>query len=211
MLLAISAAFAQSKVRILDQFSAESQTGDEISGWTEKSFVGRTSYSVVEDDGNYVLRARAEGTASGLYKKIKKYDPEEYPFLSWRWKVTRLPEKGDVRFKETDDYGARVYVIFPRFLKWKTKTINYIWERTLPEGESVPNPWLPKNAIMIVAESGEDSLGKWVTERRNVYEDYRRIFGDHPPKVGAIAVMTDADNTSGVAEAYYDDLIISDE
>ena len=81
----------------------------------EKSFVGKTKYAIIELDGNHVLHARADSAASGLFKEIK-YDPKEWPILSWRWKVVQLPEKGDVRFKETDDYGARVYVVFPHFL-----------------------------------------------------------------------------------------------
>jgi hypothetical protein len=45
-----------------------------------------------------------------------------------------------------------------------------------------------------------------VNERRNVYEDYRRIFGGEPPEAGAIAIMTDTDNTGGSATAWYDDI-----
>lgn len=61
---------------------------------------------------------------------------------------------------------------------------------------------------MIAVESGSDSLGYWITEKRNVYEDYRRLFGSNPPKVKAVAVMTDSDNTGGRAEAFYDDFVL---
>ena len=198
----------QQSVKVLEQFSASSQGEKGIQGWEEKSFVGHTQYSIVKEDDNYILHALAEGTASGLYKKIK-YDVRQWPYLNWRWKVMQLPENGDVHFKETDDYGARVYVVFPRFLKWKTKTINYIWARKFPKGESIPNAWLPRNAVMIAVESGVDSLGRWITEKRNVYKDYKRIFSEEPPEVGAIAVMSDSDNTSGKAEALYDDFILT--
>lgn len=198
---------SQEKIKIIDQFSGKSFRNNEIMGWEEKSFVGRTSYAIVEQDGNEVLHARADSAASGLFKEMK-YDPKEWPILSWRWKVVQLPEKGDVRFKETDDYGARVYVVFPHFLKWKTKTISYIWAKQLPKGEHIPNPWLPKNAIMVAVQSGPDSLGIWITEKRNVYEDYKRIFGGEPPMAGAIAIMSDSDNTGGVAEAFYDDVML---
>ena len=198
---------SQEKIKIIEQFSEHSATGEKISDWEEKSFVGYTKYSIIEQNNNQVLHARADSAASGLFKEMK-YDPKDWRYLSWRWKVIHLPDKGDVRFKETDDYGARVYVVFPHFLKWKTKTISYIWARTLPKGEHIPNPWLPKNAIMIAVQSGPDSLGRWITEKRNVYEDYERIFGSEPPKVGAIAIMSDSDNTGGVAEAYYDDLML---
>ena len=137
------------------------------------------------------------------------YEAYEFTLLSRRWKAVHLPQKGDVHNKETDDYGARVYVVFPRFLKWKTKTISYIWARTFPEGASIPNAWLPDNAVMIAAESGRDSLGFWLSEKRNIYEDYKQLFGEEPPTVKAIAIMSDGDNTGGRAEAYYDDLKIS--
>jgi len=36
---------------------------------------------------------------------------------------------------------------------------------------------------MIVVRSGTADLGRWVRERRNVYEDYRRAFGEAPPPI----------------------------
>jgi hypothetical protein len=33
--------------------------------------------------------------------------------------------------------------------------------------------------------------------------DYRRAFGEDPPKVGAVAIMTDTDNTGEQAVAWY--------
>lgn len=197
---------AQEIFKIIDQFSAKS-IANQIAGWKEKSFIGKTKYAIIELDGNHVLHARADSAASGLFKEIK-YDPKQWPYLSWRWKVIRLPEKGDARFKATDDYGGRVYVVFPHFLKWKTKTISYIWARKLPKGEHIPNPWLPQNAVMLAVQSGTDSLGMWITEKQNVFEDFKRIFGSDPPQAGAIAIMSDSDNTGGVAEAFYDDIIL---
>jgi hypothetical protein len=206
-LIAVAVLFSRNEIRVIERFSPIADSEKNIPGWEERSFVGHTRYSVVREGENYVLHAFSDSTASGLYYKVK-YDPEEWPLLSWRWKVVRLPEEGDVHSKETDDYGARVYVVFPRFLKWKTKTINYIWSNRLPKGESIPNSWLPNNAVMIAVQSGTDSLGRWITETRNVFEDYRRIFGSDPPKVGAIAVMSDGDNTGDIAEAFYDDFIL---
>ncbi len=199
--------YTQESSKIIDRFSHETVNGNEIAGWKEKSFVGHTRYSIIELEGNPVLHARADSAASGLFKEIK-YNPRDWPILSWRWKVVQLPEKGDVRFKETDDYGARVYVVFPHFLKWKTKTISYIWAKNLPKGQHIPNAWLPQNAVMLAVQSGTEGLGIWITEKRNVFEDYKRIFGSEPPNAGAIAIMSDSDNTGGVAEAFYDDVIL---
>jgi hypothetical protein len=92
-------------------------------------------------------------------------------------------------------------------LFWRTKAINYIWANRLPQGESLPNAFR-SNAVMVAVESGDGKAGTWVTEERNVYEDYRALFGEDPPAIDAIALMTDTDNTGGEAEAYYGDIFL---
>ncbi len=62
--------------------------------------------------------------------------------------------------------------------------------------------------MIVAVESGAAKVGEWQTARRNVLEDYRKLFGAEPPAVGAIAIMTDTDNTGASAEAWYDDLQI---
>jgi hypothetical protein len=171
------------------------------SGWTKKSFKGTTDYIWGRENGIGCIRATSRGTASSMYYRIE-YDPEQYPYITWQWKVDNIVPGGDATKKECDDYGARVYVVFPAFPFWKTKAINYIWANKLPKEEAIPNPYT-NNSIMISVESGRIESGKWLIEARNVSEDYRRLFGEKPPHVGAIAIMTDSDNTGEQASAAY--------
>ncbi|MDE3050519.1 MAG: DUF3047 domain-containing protein, partial [Nitrospirota bacterium] len=62
-------------------------------------------------------------------------------------------------------------------------------------------------AQMIVVESGPQKVGAWVDEERNIYEDYKRAFGEEPPMINGVAIMTDTDNTKDVATAYYGDIV----
>lgn len=174
--------------------------------WEKKSFSGETSYRVVADGNGKVLHARSQGAASGLVFKTE-YRLQDYPLLSWRWKVSGIIPKGDETQKSSDDYAARVYVVFPHWFLPRTRTISYIWGNKLARGASLPSPYT-ENAQMVAVESGTGHAGEWRTERRNVLEDYRRLFREEPPAVGAIAVMTDTDNTGASAEAWYDDLQI---
>ncbi|MBE0504043.1 MAG: DUF3047 domain-containing protein [Desulfuromonadales bacterium] len=174
--------------------------------WEQKSFRGETNYQVVTEGTGKVLHARSQGTASGLIFK-KEYRLQDYPLLSWRWKVRGIIPKADETKKSGDDYTARVYVIFPHWFFPKTRTISYVWANTLPEGTAVPSPYTG-NAMIMAVESGTAKAGEWQTARRNVLEDYRKLFGAEPPTVGAIAIMTDTDNTGASAEAWYDDLQI---
>lgn len=201
MLLVLQSCFAvaEEKGVLIDDFEKGLRPA-----WKEKAFKDRTAYEVVRDETGSVLKARSHGAASALILE-KKYDLQDYPVLSWRWKVENVLAQGDARSKAGDDYAARIYVIFPHWFFPKARTINYIWANKLPLGAIVPNPFTA-NAVMIAVESGEGHVGEWVLESRNVQDDYRTIFGEDPPLAGAIAIMTDTDNTGGSAVAWYDDI-----
>jgi hypothetical protein len=70
----------------------------------------------------------------------------------------------------------------------------------------VPNPYADQ-VKMIVMESGPDRLNQWVSEERNLYEDYKKAFGEKPPLISGVAIMTDTDNTGESATAYYGDIV----
>jgi hypothetical protein len=175
--------------------------------WEVKKFSGETIYAVqIDGNGNSVLSARSKASASGLLKHIE-FDPEKYPVLTWRWKIARTLSKGDARSKQGDDYAARIYVIFPHWIKPLSRTINYIWANRLPVEEAVSSPYLSRD-MMLAVESGDNKAGQWVSEERNLVADFRRLFGVNPPMGGGIAIMTDTDGTKEEAQAWYDDLIL---
>lgn len=179
----------------------------DLSGWSKKIFSGETEYSIVQIDGRKALRAVSKNSASGLVKKIEK-DPAQYPLLRWSWKIERTLKREDATKKNGDDFVARVYVVFPRVLFWKTRAINYVWSAKLPKGTAIPNAYTA-NAVMVAVESGDGNAGTWVNEERNVFDDYKRFFGEDPPPLGAVALMSDTDNTGDEAVAYFGDIFLS--
>ncbi len=197
-------------------------------GWkplTFKKIEKHTTYTLVKDGNTVVVKAVSEASASGLTREIK-INPKEYPIVQWRWKIMNILKKGDVHKKEGDDYPARIYITFeydPSKLGFFEKTkykaikllygeypplaaINYIWESKAPVGTMVPNPFTDR-VMMFVVESGAAKLDQWVNEERNVYEDYKKAFGEEPPMVSGVAIMTDTDNTGESATAYYGDIL----
>ena len=58
-------------------------------------------------------------------------------------------------------------------------------------------------------ESGPEQTGRWINEERDILADYRRLFGEDPRAIGAIAIMTDTDNTGGEATAWYGEITVS--
>jgi hypothetical protein len=178
-----------------------------LSGWDRKSFKGETEYSIVKEGGSTVIKAHSRAAASGLFRKVQ-LDPLQYRYLHWKWKIVEPLGNGAEKTKRGDDYSARVYVVFPGLFFWQTKAINYVWSSQLPKGESFPNPYTG-NAMMVVVESGAEKAGTWVMEERDILADYRRLFGGEPRQIGAIAVMTDTDDTGGEATAWYGEISIS--
>ena len=169
--------------------------------WEKKVFQGETVYEPVLEEGRPAVKAESRSSASAMIYRIS-IDPKAYPRLSWSWKIGRTIGKGDERTKEGDDYAARVYVVFPSTLFWRTRAVNYIWANRLPRGAFLPNAYTG-NAVMVAVESGDGNAGRWIEEERNLVEDYRRAFGEDPPKVGAVAIMTDTDNTGEQTVAWY--------
>ncbi len=216
-----------SEIIEVGKFSAATVGRGLPDGWkplTFKKIEKHTTYTLVEEDNALVVKAVAEASASGLTREIK-INPKEYPIVKWRWKVTNVLKKGDVRRKEGDDYPARIYITFEYdsskvslFEKAKYEgirvwygrypplgAINYIWESKSPIGTMVPNPFTDR-VMMFVVESGPSKLNQWVNEERNIFEDYKKAFGQDPPMISGIAIMTDTDNTGESATAYYGDI-----
>lgn len=202
MLFLTLPAVASAEELAISRFATEG-----IKGWEVKEFKGLTRYQPVQEDGRTVIKAQAKGAASGLFKKVE-LDPKTYRYLSWSWKIAGTVAGGDEKTKAGDDYAARVYVIFPGRFFWQTRAINYIWANKLPRGESVPNAFTG-NAILLAVQSGQSKAGQWLQEKRDILADYRRLFGEEPREIGAIAIMTDTDNTGSEATAWYGEITLS--
>jgi len=190
-----------------EELSVSNFAAEGLKGWKSKSFSGTTDYRLEQEGGHTVLKAHASGAASGLTKGIT-FNPATYRYLRWSWKVAGTVAGGDEKTKSGDDYTARVYVIFPGRFFWQMRALNYIWANKLPKGEFTPNAFTG-NAMMIAVESGPSHAGRWVKEERDLVADYRRVFGVNPPEAGAVAIMTDTDNTGADATAWYGDITIS--
>ena len=187
-------------------------------------FATRSDYRLVESGPGVVLEGRADGSASGFYRRIH-IDPARHPVVEWRWRVLQPLDHVDPRVPSRDDSPARVIVAFHGDVKrldigerftlrlYKALTgermpyaiIMYTWSSDAPVGTIAPS--IPTEKIQtIVVESGGGHTGEWREFRRNVLEDYRLAFGEEPWDIVAVGVMTDAGNTREKASAQYGDI-----
>jgi len=180
-----------------------------LADWDEKSFKGNTSYQVIDLDGIKVLQAVSQENASGLYK-IHKINLKKYPYLNWRWRIENRIDSGDETTKSGDDYAARVYLIIDGgWWFWKTRAVSYVWANAAVKGSIWDNAFAGKSVKMFAIRSAGDTTKKWHMEKRNVYEDLKRVFGEEISTIDAVAIMTDTDNSKSKVRAYYTDIYFS--
>jgi len=220
---------AQAPDRILVGDFSSGEVGEQPpAGWEALTFdqiPDHTRYEGVKDEGEVVIKAQSQSSASGLIRKIE-IDPREYPIVEWRWKVAGVLKKGDARFKEGDDYAARIYISFAydpslfsflERIKYKaakllygeyppSAVLNYIWGNTVPVNTVIPNPYTDR-AMMFSVQSGGSRVGQWVREERNLLLDFREAFKTEPPMISGVAIMTDSDNTGESVTAWYGDIV----
>jgi len=187
---------------------ARFSAGD-LTGWKDQVVYGTkhaTTYSLAPESGKTVLVGKSSDGASGLIRKME-IDPKVYPVIKWSWKIEHTVKKGNERTKGGHDFAARLYVVFPRGLFSSTRAIEYVWGNVLHKGETIRSPY-SNNMVMIAVDAGDELAGHWTSHKRNYAEDYRAAFGEEAPKVGAIALMTDSDNTHESAVGYYGDISV---
>jgi hypothetical protein len=191
--------------------------------WILKNVKRQSTYALVHDDTT-VIKATANDSASGLMRNIA-IDPRDHPIVQWRWKVGNIIEKADVSQKDCNDSPARVYVAFAydidkvgllERLKYTAakhiysqslplRAISYTWANKTPKETIVPMPYT-KWFSQIVLENAGSPLNRWIIEERDVFEDYRKAFGEEPTAITGIAIMTNTDNMGGHATAWYGDI-----
>lgn len=185
---------------------AQEHPAGDIASWTTQSFEGRTDYEIVaaEEAGaeHAAVRARCDdATASGLVLE-REHRLADAPVLEWRWRVDETYSGLDETRKDGDDYPARVYVVAKRWPSFRSRAINYVWASSRAAGASWENAFAGQ-FMMLAVRSGQAHLGEWLTERRNVLQDFRQLQDLEPESIDALAIMTDCDNAGQSTTAWY--------
>lgn len=192
-----------------DQLPVANFSKSSLEGWEDKVFTGTTSYQLLQLKDKKVLMAESQDSASGLIKKMH-VDLKKYPYLNWSWSIENRLDIKNEKIKSGDDYAARIYVVVDGgIMLWRTRAVSYVWANEASKGEIWQNAFAGKNAIMMALRSRQDKTSTWYSEKRNVYEDLKRLFGTEFHFIDAIALMTDTDNSHGQVKSYYGDIYFS--
>src|SRR5207248_710736 len=115
------------------------------------------------------------------------------------------PRGGDFRRSNTDDQAAQLIVAFS-----SSRFLTYIWDSTAPKGlvAAAPAPVF-KKIFAVVMESGSQNLSNWITERRNLLDDYKKAFGEAPEVIEGVRIQINSQHTQSRAEAYWQSIAVT--
>ena len=159
---------------------------------------------IVDDGGHRALYMKSVNDGATINREIKgTVRLKETPILEWEWKAILLPTGANSCKKETDDQAGQVFVLWPRFPEAvRSRIIGYVWDTTQPVG-TICKSEKTGMVTYIVVRSGPADLNRWITEQRNVVEDFRKVYGEAPDDPAVLSVATDSNDTNSTSEVMY--------
>ena len=187
--------------------------------------IAANKFTLVADEGKTVLRVDSDNSGGSLGLPLTTATGDTGSLLEWRWKVSRVLDKADMRTKPGDDFAARFYVFFDvpmdalsfadrtklRLARMvagpevPTAALCYVWDNKQAVGRTEWSPY-SNRARMIVLQSGPANVGKWLAESRDIAADFREAFGFDAPAVTGVAVGNDTDNTAEKVSTWFGDV-----
>jgi len=201
-------------------------------GWRVATLPGQTlpvtRFSPAWLDGRAAVRMEAVDSYGNLLLNLAlpaTFTPRE---LRWSWRVD-VPNAGvELAERSGDDSPAKVCLGFDLALErvpffernllrlartrstdpLPAATLCWVWGHEEAVGTLLPSPYTQRVRYIVLRGAG-DASGQWFDEVRNVAADFRRAFGDESPdmpRVTALLLGADADNTHGRSVAFVADL-----
>jgi len=197
---AVHGAARQPECIVVDDF-AKSKPGEFPVDWNARDDAGKEAYAVREEGGLRFLAADSRGLGIQAGRKFE-WDLAAYPVLAWSWRPRQFPDGADERNSKTNDSAVAVYAVFPHWIPGTVKTVKYVWSVVVPKGTHLTSSM--GRTQVLVLRSGAEGKDRWVEERINVREDFKRLFKTSSvPKPEGLAVLTDADDTQNRARGDY--------
>lgn len=160
--------------------------------------------------------------------------------LQWRWRLDQPLAGGhrppDLSSKAGDDAALKLCVMFDQPIEripfWErtalrvartvssqalpAATLCYVWDSAGPTFVEASNPYT-RRVRFVVLQGRDAPLSRWITETRNVADDFARLFADELPqgaatpadrlpRISSVVIGADSDNTASHSKGWFSDL-----
>lgn len=168
-----------------------------------KDFAGANTLTIEASPYGKALRSTPNQSATALYQRVRLAGAA-LQCVRWSWKVDVIHSSADIRDLEREDFAAKVMFVFgePSLFYKNIPTLAYVWTSTpIADGTLIQSKRF--SSLFYIQLHGAPSVGQWQQEKRDVAEDYRRIFHKEPGELGYIAIFNDNDQTREPASAVF--------
>jgi Protein of unknown function (DUF3047) len=194
-----------------------------------------TRFEAGQVDSQPALKVVTAASYGTLVHDLKDAPPAR---LQWRWRLDQPLTGGkappDLTTKAGDDAALKVCVMFDHPLErvpfvertvlrlarsasgepLPAATICYIWDSAAPAGLKGANPYTRR--VRYISLQGQASpVAKWVSEGRDLAQDFRTLFADElpvgasPPRMSTVLIGADSDNTASNSLGWVADLQVA--
>jgi len=156
---------------VLEDFTRHGENGLPV-GWKAQRETPNPAeiYHIIKEADRPYLHAN--GLPNRIFKKMK-WNPNEYPYMTWRWRMFDVPNDPE------KEKSATIYVSLGTDIIGIPKITKYAWSSNKVVGSETSGGFFSPTTIVL--RSGQAETGEWVTETLNVLEDYRRLHNEDPP------------------------------
>ena len=179
-----------------EDFNIAEKDGLPVNWQEEGSKIGvpETKCKLVKNsDGTTALQLKCDKSTGGIII-APKVNLNKTPIMRWRWRILNYPQGADGRDPKKDDQPIGIYLgMDGGFLK--KKSLAYRWEDLTPKGfEGTVTYAKILTVHYITMQDNRAKAGEWITETRNVAEDFKRVYGKIPKKF-AVSVIGNSQYT----------------
>lgn len=183
-----------------------------------------TSYKIINSGDYSYMKSESKATATAMVYK-GEFDVYTTPIIEWRWQVNNIIKNATLNSKKGDDFALAVYILFKydydnmsyfEKMSYNTKktlfggeepphsTLRFVWSTYSDGSKKVYVTPYQDSGRNYLTQIGSSNCGKWITEKENIIDIYKKAFGTNPPKKATIGFMNDSDNTGESAVSYLD-------
>ncbi|HEX9756289.1 MAG TPA: DUF3047 domain-containing protein [Nitrospiria bacterium] len=204
------------------------QEGKTPEGWKFKGWFGKpkgAGAEWVKENGVAAVRLESKGVLTFLQKRVN-IDIKQFPIVTWKWKVENILEGIDERTQEGDDHPIRIFFVFEPdeskqslwfrikrflYLDWVHghpvggRFTEFLWSSHLTPGDIINDPGKPWQKLMVI-EGRHENVDRWFSYKRNLYEDFKKLYKEEPRRLIFIGILNDTDQTGQDAVSYITDL-----
>lgn len=146
-------------------------------------FTPKTKFYLRSDEyagGKSVLMIESSKSSAVFGRDMTgKVDLNKTPIMRWRWRVRKLPPRGDGRNMDLDDQAVGIYIgtgsVFNK------KSIAYRWETDTPKKYWGLSEYTGGGKVWFHCQRNkDDGLGIWYEEMRDVRQDFIDKYGFVP-------------------------------